>query len=84
MHGDFKAELIMVRLCLLEGVAEKQKRRGSKLSQEIEELCTMAVNLQPCWVCAPTHRSSPQVPAANMNSPALAVPGIHVWRRIHM
>ena len=49
---QFKAELIMVRLSLLEGVGEPQKKRGSKLSQEIDGLCTWAVNLQPCWVRA--------------------------------
>ena len=52
---QYKAELIMVRLSLLEGVGEPQKKRGSKLSQEIDELCTQAVSLQPCWVrAAPT------------------------------
>ena len=55
---QFKTELIMVRLFLLEGVGEPQKKRGSKLSQEIDELCTLAVNLQPCWV-----RAAPPPPA---------------------
>ncbi|KAJ1473964.1 hypothetical protein T484DRAFT_1834158 [Baffinella frigidus] len=63
----FKTELIMVRLSLLEGVAENQKKRGSKLSQEIDDLCTTAVNLQPCWLyamekCATLLRSVAMLP----------------------
>ncbi|KAJ1475353.1 hypothetical protein T484DRAFT_1909817, partial [Baffinella frigidus] len=63
----FKTELIMVRLSLLEGVAENEKKRGSKLSQEIDDLCTTAVNLQPCWLsamekCATLLRSAAMLP----------------------
>ena len=49
---DFKAELIMVRLSLFESVAEGHKKKGSKVSNEIDELCFMVLELQPCWVLA--------------------------------
>ncbi|KAJ1475339.1 hypothetical protein T484DRAFT_1968361 [Baffinella frigidus] len=63
----FKTELVMVRLSLLEGVADNEKKRGSKLSQEIDDLCTTAVNLQPCWVyamekCATLLRAAAMLP----------------------